>query len=212
MSDELNCERCQKSPELCVCAQIIPQKTRLKVLILQHPQEPDHEIGSARLTQLALPNATLKIGLSWRNLGAALGAEASSAEWAVLYLGSGVKGLDPKDLRPMQFVSQQGNPVDKPAYLAGVVVLDGTWSQAKTLWWRNAWLLKLRRVVLNPQHKSLYKELRKEPRRECLSTIESVAELLEQLGEKKEVSQHLRTLFSQLLDKRRQLKLMRKVQ
>ena len=35
--------------------------------------------------------------------------------------------------------------------LDGVVLLDGSWSEAKTLWWRNPWLLKLRRLVLDPQ-------------------------------------------------------------
>jgi DTW domain-containing protein YfiP len=171
------------------------------VLILQHPQEPDHEIGSALLTHLALPNSTLKIGLSWRNLGAALGKEkVDPSRWMVLYLGSGVKGVAQK---PLQFVSKQGAPIEAAKNIEGVVVLDGTWSQAKSLWWRNAWLLKLRRAILTPQHKSLYRELRKEPRKECLSTIESVAEILEALGEKKEISEHLRELFSSLLDKRR---------
>lgn len=198
----MNCDACQKPQHLCVCADIEPQKTQLHVLILQHPQEPDHEIGSARLTHLALPNSTLKIGLSWRNLASVLNRNtADPSRWAVLYLGSGIKGDTPP--KPLQFVSKKGNPVDTPDKLEGIIVLDGTWSQAKALWWRNAWLLKLRRAILTPQHKSLYKELRKEPRKECLSTIESVAEALEALGEKKEVSDHLRKLFTTLLDKRR---------
>ena len=32
----------------------------------------------------------------------------------------------------------------------GVIVLDGTWSQAKALWWRNAWMVECRRIVLGP--------------------------------------------------------------
>ena len=175
----MTCEQCQKPPELCICNEIKAQETQLHVLILQHPQEPDHEIGSARLAHLALPNSTLKIGLSWRNLAAALGEkEANPAQWAVLYLGSGVKGEMSRP-QPLQFVSQKGAPVAAPDHLEGILILDGTWSQAKSLWWRNAWLLKLRRVILTPQRKSLYKELRKEPRRECLSTIESIAETLD---------------------------------
>lgn len=83
------------------------------------------------------------------------------------------------------------------------MILDGSWSQAKTLWWRNAWLLKLRRVVLTPQGRSLYRELRKEPRRECLSTIESIAECLTSLGEPAEVETGLKTLFGELLGKQR---------
>jgi DTW domain-containing protein len=201
---EFACERCKKAPSLCVCQAIQPHTTHHHVLILQHPQEPDHEIGSALLTHLALPNSTLKIGLSWRNLAAALDKpEASSAEWAVLYLGSGVKGEIPKN-QALQFVSKNGAPIERPPKLQGVVLLDGTWSQAKALWWRNPWLLKLKRAILQPQEPSLYRDLRKEPRKECLSTIESAAEVLLALGEKPEVSGHLKEIFKQLLTQYRQ--------
>ncbi len=204
------CEKCHKPTTLCICGAILPQTTRTHVLILQHPQEPDHEIGSALITHLALPNSTLKIGLSWRNLASILNQKTvNSARWAVLYLGSGVKGTISAE-ETLQFVSQKGTPVAAPDALDGIIVLDGTWSQAKALWWRNAWLLKLRRVILNPKHKSLYKELRKEPRKECLSTIESVAEILEALGEPAEVSQHLRALFAQLLNQCRAKRLAEK--
>ena len=61
--------------------------------------------------------------------------------------------------RPAAFGSERevialgrgGMPVaDQDAALAdleGIVLLDGSWGEAKTLWWRNPWLLKLRRVV-----------------------------------------------------------------
>jgi hypothetical protein len=69
------------------------------------------------------------------------------------------------------------------------------------MWWRNAWLLKLKRLVLNPLRPSLYGKLRKEPRRESLSTIESIAETLEALGEDPKVSETLRAHFGELLKK-----------
>jgi hypothetical protein len=65
--------------------------------------------------------------------------------------------------------------------LEGVVLLDGSWSEAKTLWWRNPWLLRLRRLVLNPPHPSRFGRVRREPRREALSTLEAAALLLKQL-------------------------------
>lgn len=196
------CPTCLKTRELCVCASVRPQKTNLHVLILQHPQEPDKALGSARLAHLSLPNSTLKIGLSWANLKKALGRESPPSRWAVLYLGSGIKGKA-TDKR-LQFVSKAGAPVAPPTEpLEGVVILDGTWSQAKALWWRNAWLLKLKRVILIPQKKSLYRELRKEPRGECLSTIESIAECLSALGEPESVETQLKSLFGELLDKQR---------
>lgn len=210
MLTDSNCTRCEKPLDLCICESIRPLKTRLHVLILQHPQEPDKELGSARIANLALPNSTLKIGLSWPNLKAALGKEAVPARWAVLYLGSGAKfkGPPPTKAPAIQFVDKKGMVVDQPVSpkdLDGIVVLDGTWSQAKALWWRNAWLLKLKRVVLNSPNKSLYKELRKEPRRECLSTIESVAEILEALKEPTDTSAGLKKAFGTLLDRKREL-------
>jgi len=43
---------------------------------------------------------------------------------------------------------------------------------------RNAWMLKCQRVILGPAHPSRYGKLRREPRRDGLSTIEAAAMLL----------------------------------
>jgi DTW domain-containing protein YfiP len=104
----------------------------------------------------------------------------------------------------VNFVSQKNNPVPAPAKLEGLVVIDGTWSQAKALWWRNAWLTKLKRIVLRPGAPSLYGRLRKEPRQEALSTIESVALALGKIDRKgPEVKAHLEDAFKRMLDEYR---------
>ena len=84
--------------------------------------------------------------------------------------------------------------------IQGVIVLDGTWSQAKTLWWRNAWLLKSKRVVLAPSHPSLYGKLRREPRREGLSTLEAAAMLLAKLEKRPDIAVKLTATFTKLLE------------
>jgi DTW domain-containing protein YfiP len=201
------CPKCLKEELLCVCDRVTPMKTRHHVLILQHPQEPDKELGTARLTHLALSNSTMKVGLSWPNLASALGRPAIHGNWGVLYLGGQPPKTKPKphasQAKPKRLTilakNQELSPDD--AELEGIVVLDGTWSQAKTLWWRNAWLLKLKRLVLSPSRPSMYGKLRKEPRRECLSTIESVAEALEALGEDPAAGETLRAHFAELLRK-----------
>lgn len=204
----IECPQCQKRQDLCLCAELHPQKTRKHVVILQHPQEPDKLLGTARLAHLNLPNSTLKVGLSWPNLKKVLGREeVQASRWAVLYLGSGIQGAQQPKPGTLQLVDKKGAPLpdqDKLLKdLEGFIVLDGTWSQAKTLWWRNAWLLKTRRAILVPPRKSFYGELRKEPRKECLSTIESVAYTLSALGESKASSDELLTLFQKLLEKYR---------
>ena len=161
-----------------------PIDNRLFVLILQHPQEKKEPLATAALTSALLRRVELAVGLSWPNLSRALGHPADPQRWAVLYLGS----VRPAALGRQQEVialNRRGEPAaDQEAVLRGldgVVLLDGTWKEAKTLWWRNPWLLKLRRLVLNPQHKSRYGRLRREPRHEALSTIEAAALLLKHL-------------------------------
>ena len=102
-------------------------------------------------------------------------------------------------------LDKKGNAVpDQDRALAGiegVVVFDGTWSQAKTLWWRNAWVLKGKRVALNPRYPSLYGKLRREPRREGLSTIEAAAMLLSRLEKRPEIETRLAENFQKMLDR-----------
>lgn len=165
-----------------------PIRLRRRVLILQHPQEPREALSTVPLLAAASPDVTVKVGLSWANLKAALGDEAAQpSRWAILYLGSGVQGELPADAGALVLVDKGGKPLADQrslrADLDGIIVLDGTWSQAKALWWRNPWVLKCRRAILRPAKPSLYGKLRREPRRECVSTLEAVAEALVALGE-----------------------------
>lgn len=155
------CDACGKPRSLCVCAAIEPIENRTFLLILQHPQERDHELGTARIAARQFRNARLVIGLSWPNLARALGREAHPGAWATLYPGHG-----------------EAETPSAPDALEGIIVLDGSWSQAKALWWRNPWLLKTQRLVLRPRAPSLYGELRREPRADALSTIEAAAAAL----------------------------------
>src|ERR1700756_258869 len=87
----------KKPLPLCICDSVTPLQSRLTLLILQHPQEQDRALGTARLTALHFANAVVKVGLSWASLAKALGRPvADPARWAVLYLGSAkAAALDP---------------------------------------------------------------------------------------------------------------------
>ena len=84
------------------------------------------------------------------------------------------------------------------------MLLDGTWSQAKALWWRNAWMLKCQRVILNPAQPSRYGKLRREPRRDGLSTIEAAAMLLSSLEKRPDIAETLHASFERMLAKYRE--------
>jgi DTW domain-containing protein YfiP len=154
-----------------------PIDNRVFVLILQHPHEQREALSTASLITATLRQAKLVIGLSWPGLARALGAPAEPSRWAVLHLGAARP--TESDRRELTLLGRNGKPIENPsailAGLRGMVVLDGTWSQAKTLWWRNPWLLKLHRIVLDPPRPARLGQLRREPRREALSTVEAAA-------------------------------------
>jgi DTW domain-containing protein YfiP len=201
------CPRCLKPRSLCVCEGIAPIDNTVSLLILQHPQEQDRDLGTARLTALHFKDALLKIGLSWPSLTKILGRPTDPQRWAILYLGS-VKAKAVLPERDIVVVNKSGNAVDHQdsalREIEGIILLDGTWSQAKALWWRNGWMLKCKRVVLGPKRPSRYGKLRREPRSDGLSTIEAAAMLLARLERKSEIETALHASFERLLARYRE--------
>lgn len=206
MDQSESCETCQKPLSLCVCAAVVPVATRVSVVILRHPQEQDRLLGTARIATLQLTNAVLKTGLSWPNLAKVLGRPADAKRWGVLYLGT-AKTSAPLPPRPLTVVDKNGEAVpdqdEALEALEGIILLDGNWQQAKALWWRNAWMLKCRRLVLQPPRVSLYGALRKEPRAESVSTIEAAAYTLAALEHDDSLVERILPPFRLLLEKAR---------
>jgi DTW domain-containing protein YfiP len=203
------CPQCRKPMPLCICDSVTPIESRISLLILQHPQEQDRALGTARLAALHFKNAVVKIGLSWPSLAKALGRPvADPARWAVLYLGS-AKASDLDTDADIVALTRKGEASDhRRAILSaieGVVLLDGTWSQAKALWWRNAWMLKCQRVILNPKQPSRYGALRREPRRDGLSTIEAAGMLISALERRPEIAATLNASFERMLTRFREV-------
>lgn len=183
---------------------MVPVASKLRIVILQHPQEDDAVLGTARLVTASLPRAEIRVGLSWGSLDRALDMQdAPRDKWAVL---AAVKLPEEaqemaKDV-PVLLVDRHGVPRSLGNHgLHGILVLDGTWSQAKTLWWRNPWLLKLPRIALHPREPSMYGKLRQEPRRDHVSTLEAIADVLPALGEPESTRDNLRRLMRTMLQR-----------
>ena len=203
------CPHCQKPMPLCICDSVTPIENRLSLLILQHPQEQDRALGTARLLARHFADATVRVGLSWPSLSKALGRPVENAShWAVLYLGS-ARAADLEAEGEIVALDRKGAIADNQrarlGKLEGVVLLDGTWSQAKALWWRNPWMLKCQRVILNPAHPSRYGRLRREPRSDGLSTIEAAATILAGLERRPDIADTLHASFERLLARYREV-------
>lgn len=199
MSQNPSCPKCWKDLSSCICSEISPVNNRIAVLILQHPQESRSPWTTSRLLALGLKNSTHLVGFSWRSLRVALKKEVDPKKWAVLFVGTDKNAKKVAQEGPLALLDRKGNRAN-PSEIEGIVVLDGTWKQSKTLWWRNPWLLKLNRIVLNTDLKSLYGSLRKEPREGLLSTLEATGLALEHLGESVQTREYLFDIFSRQIE------------
>ena len=163
-------------------------------------------LGSARLAALHFTNATFKVGLSWPSLSKILGRDVDPRHWAILYLGS-AKAEELAPGRDIVVTNSKGEVLPGQGQalrgIEGMILLDGSWSQAKTMWWRNAWMLKCRRVLLARERPSRYGKLRREPRRDGLSTIEAAAMLMARLEGDAKIEAALNTSFAWMLERYR---------
>ncbi|MFW6254783.1 MAG: tRNA-uridine aminocarboxypropyltransferase [Chitinivibrionales bacterium] len=186
------CRGCLRPLSQCICEVVCPHSCTLSVCILQHPQETLKLLNSARLCAMSISDATLRTGLSWPNIHRAVGRQVTAANWAVLYLGP----THMVENHPVQILNRKMKPVGTECRLEGVIALDGSWKQAKALWWRNPWLLKLKRIQLNPQKNSL----RGQAKEAGLSTAEALAMVLEFTGNKS-AAQSLMDNYTRLIIK-----------
>jgi len=185
------CPECLRPLNQCICGKVTALPTRTRVLILQHPQEKLKLWNSARLANLALPNSVLRVGLSWPNLKKASGiATAEPSKWAALYL-KGNHRLD----KPFHLFNRKEEPLEDASFLEGIIVLDGSWKQAHSTWWRNPWLLRVNRIALNVKQASK----RNQAKASGLATIESIAHALRHLGEDPKVSDSLQRQYEDFI-------------
>jgi DTW domain-containing protein YfiP len=132
--------------------------TRTRVVVLQHPRERDMPINTARIASLCLPDAEVHVGL---RLPDSLVLADPLRPAALLYPGPGA-------------VDVERAPPDTDITL---VVVDGTWSQAKKLVRLNPALAALPRYALRPRKPSEYR-IRKEPHADYVSTLEALIHVL----------------------------------
>jgi DTW domain-containing protein len=155
------CYRCDKPRVLCLCARIARVDNRTFVFVLQHPRERQHPVGTARLAKLGLRK--VRVEVAW-NAGV---REHLPPAWlpegtALLYPSPGARDLPS--------LCEREHP-------RNLLVLDGTWHTASSLYRDKTWLRALPHVKLSPSQPSRYR-LRREPADHCVSTIEAIVAAL----------------------------------
>lgn len=169
---------------MCFCADVPRVTTRTRLVILQHPREHRHPFGTARLVDLALPHSRLEVPRA-RNSGALDAALDLPEDAAVLFPHPSAR-----DLASL-------SPSERPRTL---VVLDGTWAQAKSLYRHNPWLHACRHVRLHPSEPSRYR-IRREPKPDYVSTVEAIVGALRILEPETEGLDNLLRAFERMIDR-----------
>ena len=178
------CERCRRPVGVCVCAHLPELAPSARVVILQHPRERRMPIGTAHMASRCLKGSAVVVGTHLEAHPTVVRALADPDRQPVLlWPGPGAKDL-------------ATSPPTGPITL---FVVDGTWSTAKKLLKLNPSIARLARYAIAPKGPSEYR-IRREPRAECLSTIEAISSALGVLEGDPEPYRAMMTPFRAMID------------
>ncbi len=156
------CNDCFRPVDLCYCDAITPVETRTDFLILQHRRERTHPFNSARIAARALTRCTVVCDRNEQLAQMELPIHSSAG---LLYPSPNARLL---------------NDVPKHELPEQLVVIDGTWHQAKTLYRDVEVLRALPCFALAPTTPGQYK-IRLEPDATSLSTAEAIVAAVKQM-------------------------------
>lgn len=154
------CYACFKPQVACICASIERVANRTGIVILQHPRERCHAMGTTRIARLGLQRVRVEACAPWVD-GSAIRARLPRGA-ALLYPGAAAPDL------------AELSAVQRPRHL---VLLDGTWFHAKKMYDAHDWLRALPHVRLTPSAPSRYR-IRREPKPQYVATLEAIIDAL----------------------------------
>ena len=224
------CEGCARPPNLCVCSvlrSVLPQHKdggfaklgtqNTDILILQHPNEfRKRHFSTVPLVGLVLHDVTTKVGYEFNSeaLLESLGISGGSSKQRPLLLFSGEGAVDLDEYVCQQETAETKNNVNLDKSLSSslsssseqqrnlLILIDGTWAEAKRMAKHSPNLLKRCQMVQFPpsdvdncnkrnnagpadidgevqMHQSVYNAVRREPEAHTISTLEALANALE---------------------------------
>lgn len=177
------CLRCFRPHDLCFCDRIPRVENRTPIWILQHRRERFHPFNTARIVAQSLLRCRLLV-----DHNAALAERFDRCELSpragLLYPGNDSTLLSEID------------PAELPDQL---VILDGTWHHAKTLFREIPKLQTLPRYRLEPPSPGNYR-IRREPNAYALSTLEATVAALRAIEPETESLDDLVGAFEKMID------------
>ena len=186
------CKQCLQPGFSCYCHHIQKLDPKIKFMILIHPMEMRRRIATGRMSHLCLENSELIQGLDYSN-DAKVNEVLSDPQYqpAVLYPGPLSKNITKLSIEEKSSLfDSKKTPV--------IFVIDGTWATARKTMRLSENIRHLPRLCFTPQQESQFR-VRKQPKAECVSTIEAIHHLIDLLGDRPGFSvankEHQRLLY-----------------
>jgi DTW domain-containing protein YfiP len=177
------CYRCWRAKILCLCDHVRVVENPVEILFLQHPNERTMPFNTARLAHLSLSRSRLVHGLRFDGTPAVQDLLRRKERAGILFPSASSKDL-----------------AEAPADLETLVVIDGTWREARKIIYLSPTLLEFPHYSFVPEKPSNYR-IRKEPKEEFVSTIEATVAALRILDRDPGKYQELLDLFDRMVDR-----------
>ncbi|KAG7161235.1 tRNA-uridine aminocarboxypropyltransferase 2-like [Homarus americanus] len=161
------CNRCSRPVGVCWCWSLGRQRvnTSCRVVVLQHPHEEKRCLRTAPILQTALPKGAY-VEIKGKRFSFARFPQLEdifNSENSIL-MYPGEKAIS---LEELPCVGEGQAPYN-------IIIIDGTWQQAKSMYHNCRQLHNLRQVSLSGKYISEY-VIRTQPTEDALSTVESAA-------------------------------------
>ncbi|XP_073913111.1 tRNA-uridine aminocarboxypropyltransferase 2 isoform X2 [Castor canadensis] len=160
------CSRCSRPQKVCLCPFLpsCPLPISTHVYIVQHPAEESKVLRTVPLLAACLPQDKCKVKIGRRfseERDTELSTVCRKPGTLILYPGAEATNLE-------DFL------LDSPVYPSTLILIDGTWSQAKDIFYKNSLFRLPKQVQLKTSLSSQY-VIRMQPANRCLSTLECAA-------------------------------------
>ncbi|XP_072453225.1 tRNA-uridine aminocarboxypropyltransferase 2 [Notamacropus eugenii] len=160
------CDRCSRPQKVCLCPflPVHPLNISTNLYIIQHPAEENKVLRTVPLLAACLPQDKVKVKIGRRfseERDPELSAICRNPGTLILYPGAEAINLE-------ELIS------NSPNHLSTIIIIDGTWSQAKDIFYKNSLFRLPRQVQLKTSVSSQY-VIRTQPTNRCLSTLECAA-------------------------------------
>ncbi|XP_030047816.1 tRNA-uridine aminocarboxypropyltransferase 2 [Microcaecilia unicolor] len=160
------CARCGRPQKVCLCPFLPahPLNVTTCLYIVQHPAEESRVLRTVPLLAACLPQDKCKVFIGRRfseDRHPELAAVCRHPGTLILYPGMQAVNLEEVACVPSQFPCT-------------IIIIDGTWSQAKDIFYKNSLFRLPKQVQLKTSISSQY-VIRTQPTNTCLSTLECAA-------------------------------------